>query len=123
MLTNEDLQNIRLIVVGAVAGLEERMDRLEERIDRLEERMDRLEERVDSNESYMHKKFALIENDVIPKLNALAESMDLYVTKEEFRKRMDYVDHRLEHLELIEHTVARHSMQLERHERLLRKVQ
>lgn len=81
MLTKEDLQNIK----DLFEEQNHHIDRLEQKMNsgfqRLDNRMDGMEQRQNNMENYMHDKFAVIENDLIPKVNTLYETTDLYVKR------------------------------------------
>ncbi len=147
MLTNEDLQNIKGLLKGMfkqqnqmleqrfneldsrMDGLDSRMDELDSRMDGLDSRMDGLEKcfygmegHIEGLETYMHRKFAMIENEVIPKINALYETTDLYVRRIECRKKNNDIEERLDYIEPLVVITQSHSEKLARHEMILKKL-
>lgn len=103
MLTQEDLQNIETIFDRRFNNLENRFDNLENRIDSFEnltnKKFDAIIERIDVLESETTKSFALLENDMLPKITALFDAHDLYVTKQEFRKYQETADSKLQYID------------------------
>lgn len=140
MLTQEDLQSIKGLLEtqsqqfeskferleqkmdSGFQRLEQRMDGLEQRMDGLEQRMDDMENRQDSMESYMHRKFALIENDLIPKVNALYEAADLYVKQMDCRKRNEEVESKLDYIAPLVEITQSNSRKLERYDTILKEL-
>lgn len=96
MLTQTDLQNIEAI-------FDKRFDNLENRIDNFEnltnKKFDAIIERIDELESETTKSFALLENDVLPKITALFDARELNVTREEFQEYQEEVNNKLQYID------------------------
>ena len=96
--------------------LEEHMDRLEEHMDRLEERMDRLEERMDRLENYVHEKFLLIENEMMPKIDAMYEALTTRVSHGECNERMESIEGKADAITPLLVAVKKNTAKLAEHE-------
>ena len=143
MLTQEDLQNIKDLfedqnhhidrleqkmdsgfwgLDNRMDGIEHRMDGMEHRMGGLEHRMDGMEQRQNNMENYMHDKFAVIENDLIPKVNTLYETTDLYVKRIEYRKQIAEIENKLDYVDPLVEIVQFHGEKLEQHETIIKKL-
>ncbi len=136
MLTQEDLQNIKDLfedqnhhidrleqkIDSGFWGLDNRMDGIEHRMDGMEHRMDGMEQRQNNIENYMHDKFAVIENDLIPKVNTLYETTDLYVKRIEYRKQIAEIENKLDYVDPLVEIVQFHGEKLEQHETIIKKL-
>lgn len=125
MVTKEDFCRLE----NRFDGLESRFDRLESQFDGLENRFDGLENRFDGLEhevhelrDYTHKKFILIEHEVIPKISALYEMTDSYVRQAECRKRREKADEKLDCIAPLKAVVKSHSEQLIKHDEVIDKL-
>lgn len=143
MLTQEDLQNIKDLfedqnhhidrleqkmhsgfwgLDNRMDGMEQRMDGIEQRMDGMEHRMGGIEQQQNNIENYMHDKFAVIENDLIPKVNTLYETTDLYVKRIECRKQIAEIENKLDYVEPLVEIVQFHGEKLEQHETIIKKL-
>lgn len=129
MLTQEDLQNIKDLFEDQnhhIDRLEQKMDSgfwgLDNRMDGIEQRMDGMEQRQNNMENYMHDKFAVIENDLIPKVNTLYETTDLYVKRIEYRKQIAEIENKLDYVDPLVEIVQFHGEKLEQHETIIKKL-
>lgn len=136
MLTQEDLQNIKDLfedqnhhidrleqkMHSGFWGLDNRMDGMEQRMDGMEHRMGGIEQQQNNIENYMHDKFAVIENDLIPKVNTLYETTDLYVKRIECRKQIAEIENKLDYVEPLVEIVQFHGEKLEQHETIIKKL-
>ena len=143
MLTQEDLQNIKDLfedqnhhidrleqkmhsgfrcLDNRMDGIEHRMDGMEHRMGGIEQRMDGMEQQQNNIENYMHDKFAVIENDLIPKVNTLYETTDLYVKRIECRKQIAEIENKLDYVEPLVEIVQFHGEKLEQHETIIKKL-
>ena len=103
--------------------LEEHMDRLEEHMDRLEERMDRLEERMDRLENYVHEKFLLIENEMMPKIDAMYEALTTRVSHGECNERMESIEGKADAITPLLVAVKKNTAKLAEHEERIKKLE
>ena len=103
--------------------LEEHMDRLEEHMDRLEERMDRLEERMDRLENYVHEKFLLIENEMMPKIDAMYEALTTRVSHGECNERMESIEGKADAITPLLVAVKKNTAKLAEHEERINKLE
>ncbi len=103
-------------------GIEQRMDGMEHRMGGMEHRMDGMEQRQNNMENYMHDKFAVIENDLIPKVNTLYETTDLYVKRIEYRKQIAEIENKLDYVDPLVEIVQFHGEKLEQHETIIKKL-
>ena len=103
-------------------GMEHRMGGIEQRMDGMEYRMDGIEQQQNNIENYMHDKFAVIENDLIPKVNTLYETTDLYVKRIECRKQIAEIENKLDYVEPLVEIVQFHGEKLEQHETIIKKL-
>lgn len=122
MLTQEDLQNIKDLFEDQNHHIERLEQKMNSGFQRLDNRMDGLEQRQNDMENYMHDKFAVIENDLIPKVNALYETTDLYVKRMEYRKQIAEIENKLDYVDPLVETVQSHSEKLEQHETIIKKL-
>lgn len=102
---------------------EERMDRLEERMDHFEERMERLEERMDRLENYVHEKFLLIENEMMPKINAMYEALTTRVSHGECNERMESIEGKADAITPLLVAVKKNTAKLAEHEERIKKLE
>ena len=119
--TKDDLKNFA--TKDDIARLESRMDRLEERMDRLEERMDRLEERMDRLENYVHEKFLLIENEMMPKIDAMYEALTTRVSHGECNERMESIEGKADAITPLLVAVKKNTAKLAEHEERIKKLE
>ena len=103
--------------------LEEHMDRIEEHMDRLEERMDRLEERMDRLENYVHEKFLLIENEMMPKIDAMYEALTTRVSHGECNERMESIEGKADAITPLLVAVKKNTAKLAEHEERIKKLE
>lgn len=75
--------------------------------------MDGLQQEMHELRDYSHKKFVLIENEVVPKISALYEMSDSYVKQ---------ADKNLDGFESLEVIVKIHSEQIAKHDEILDKL-
>lgn len=75
--------------------------------------MDGLQQEMHELRDYSHKKFVLIENEVVPKISALYEMSDSYVKQ---------ADKKLDGFESLEVIVKIHSEQIAKHDEILDKL-
>ncbi len=122
MLTQEDLQNIKDLFEDQNHHIERLEQKMNSGFQRLDNRMDGLEQRQNDMENYMHDKFAVIENDLIPKVNALYETTDLYVKRMEYRKQIAEIENKLDYVAPLVETVQSHGEKLEQHETIIKKL-
>ena len=127
-VTKEDLKN--LATKDDIARLEERMDRLEERMDRLEDRMDKLEDhmdkledRIDRLEGYVHEEFLLIENEMMPKINAMYEALTTRVSHVECNDRMEVIEGKTDAITPLLITVKKNTTKLREHEERIKSLE
>ena len=123
--------------------LEERMTKLEERVTKLEERVTKLEERVTKLETqfgklemyyleldrnlralsdYTYKKFALIENDMYPKISALFDARDLCVQRSDCQRMNEDIERKLTYVKPLVRKVKEHGRKLDEHDTILKKL-
>ncbi len=88
----------------------------------LENRVDDLQQDIHELRDYSHKKFVLIENEVVPKISALFEMSDSYVKQEKCFKRREQVDKKLNSLESLEVIAKIHGEQIGKHDEILDKL-
>lgn len=112
--TKDDLKNFA--TKDDIARLESRMDRLEERMDRLEERMDRLE-------NYVHEKFLLIENEMMPKIDAMYEALTTRVSHGECNERMESIEGKADAITPLLVAVKKNTAKLAEHEERIKKLE
>lgn len=128
MLTKKDLEGIKELIDEQMSDMKEHMVtkedfcRLENRFDGLESRFDGLEQEVHELSDYTHKKFILIENEVIPKISALYEMTDSCIKQTECRKRREKIDEKLDCIAPLKAVVKSHSEQLVKHDEMLDKL-
>lgn len=119
--TKDDLKNFA--TKDDIARLESRMDRLEERMDHFEERMDCFEERMDSLENYVHEKFLLIENEMMPKINAMYEALTTRVSHGECNERMESIEGKADAITPLLVAVKKNTAKLAEHEERIKKLE
>ena len=119
--TKDDLKNFA--TKDDIARLESRMDCLEEHMDRLEERMDRLEERMDRLENYVHEKFLLIENEMMPKIDAMYEALTTRVSHGECNERMESIEGKADAITPLLVAVKKNTAKLAEHEERIKKLE
>ncbi len=112
--TKDDLKNFA--TKDDIARLESRMDRLEERMDRLEECMDRLE-------NYVHEKFLLIENEMMPKIDAMYEALTTRVSHGECNERMESIEGKADAITPLLVAVKKNTAKLAEHEERIKKLE
>lgn len=112
--TKDDLKNFA--TKDDIARLESRMDRLEEHMDRLEERMDRLE-------NYVHEKFLLIENEMMPKIDAMYEALTTRVSHGECNERMESIEGKADAITPLLVAVKKNTAKLAEHEERIKKLE
>ncbi len=128
MLTKEDLACIKELMNEQMSDMKQHMVtkedfcRLENRFDGLENRFGGLEHEVHELRDYTHKKFILIENEVIPKISSLYEMTDSYVRQAECRKQREKADEKLDCITPLKAVVKSHSEQLIKHDEMLGKL-
>lgn len=132
MLTKEDLTAIKEIVDERISKVEERMstkkdladvqERMDARMDEMEEKMTDMRKDISELRDSSHKKFILIENEVIPKISALYETTDLYVKEMECWKRREKADEKMDSIEPLKVMVKSHSDRLAKHDEMLEKI-
>ena len=139
MLTKEDLANIKGLmddqvsgIKGEITGLKGEMAGMKEEITEikanmvtkkefkdLENRVDDLQQEMHELRDYSHKKFVLIENEVVPKISALYEMSDSYVRKTECSRQREQADKKFNSIESLEVIAKIHSEQLAKHDEIL----
>lgn len=112
--TKDDLKNFA--TKDDIARLESRMDRLEERMDCLEERMDRLE-------NYVHEKFLIIENEMMPKIDAMYEALTTRVSHGECNERMESIEGKADAITPLLVAVKKNTAKLAEHEERIKKLE
>lgn len=108
MLTQEDLENIKVL-----------LDRQQERI---EERLDRVESDLKALSSYTHKKFAWVENDMMLKITALFDGRELCVQHVECRRQNEEIQRKLAYIDPLVQKVREHGERLEYQDEILKKL-
>ncbi|MCM1158067.1 MAG: hypothetical protein NC300_05240 [Bacteroidales bacterium] len=88
----------------------------------LEKRVDALEGRFDNLEKYVHRKFALIENSVEPKISSLYEMTDFYVKQMECRAQREKIEEKLDSIAPLRVIAKTHCEQLSKHEEMLNRL-
>lgn len=83
----------------------------------------RLDNRIDGIEKYMHDKFLLMENDMMPKIDAMYEALTTRVSHEECDKRMKGIEEKTDAIDPIMLTVENHSAKIFEHEERLEKLE
>lgn len=121
MLTKEDLACIKELMGEQMSDMKQHMVTKED-FCRLENRFDGLEHEVHELRDYTHKKFILIEHEVIPKISALYEMTDSYVRQAECRKRREKADEKLDCIAPLKAVVKSHSEQLIKHDEVIDKL-
>ena len=126
--TKDDLKNLAtkddiVRLERRIDCLENRIDKLEERMDKLEERMDRLEERMDKLEGYVREKFLLIENVMMPKIDAMYEALTTRVSHGECDERMGQIEDKADAITPLLIAVRKNTEKLSEHEERLKKLE
>lgn len=106
---------------GDITGIRETMVTKKE-FNCLESRIDGLEHEVYKLRDYSHRKFVLIENEVVPKITALYEMSDSYVKQAECLKSREKANAKLDCLDPLKVVVKSHSEQLAKHNEILDKL-
>lgn len=106
-VTKEDLKN--LATKDDIARLEDRMDKLEDRIDRLE--------------GYVHEEFLLIENEMMPKINAMYEALTTRVSHVECNDRMEVIEGKTDAITPLLITVKKNTTKLREHEERIKSLE
>lgn len=92
-------------------------------IARLESRMDRLEERMDRLENYVHEKFLLIENEMMPKIDAMYEALTTRVSHGECNERMESIEGKADAITPLLVAVKKNTAKLAEHEERIKKLE
>lgn len=121
LVTRDDLKN--LATKDDIIRIEARMEQMEVRIEQLEARMEQMEARMEQIEKYVHEKFLLIENEMVPKINAMYEALTTRVSHEECNERMGLIEGRADAITPLLLTVKKNTSLLEEHEGRIRKLE
>ena len=89
----------------------------------LESRMDRLEERMDRLENYVHEKFLLIENEMMPKIDAMYEALTTRVSHGECNERMESIEGKADAITPLLVAVKKNTAKLAEHEERIKKLE
>ncbi len=103
--------------------LEDRMDKLEDHMDKLEDHMDKLEDRIDRLEGYVHEEFLLIENEMMPKINAMYEALTTRVSHVECNDRMEVIEGKTDAITPLLITVKKNTTKLREHEERIKSLE
>ena len=125
MATKEDIAN--MATKEDIAEIREEMNEMKEDISETIEEMKgdihNLRKDVTRMETYMHRKFTMIETDLIPKVNTLFEMADRYVTHDECRNERGIISKDLNCITPMMSVVQSHSETLENHDERIKHIE
>lgn len=91
---------------GHMAKLDGRMDKLDSRMDKLDSRMDKLDSRMDKLEERQTKAEVVLENVIVPRLDALAEGQKNLLETLAPKSRVETLEEEISILRMAVRTLA-----------------
>ena len=119
MATKEDIAEIKeemCEMKGDISGIKEEMNEMKGDIHSLRKDVTRME-------TYMHRKFTMIETDLMPKVNTLFEMADRYVTHDECQIQRGIISKDLNCISPMMTVVQSHSETLDKHDERIKHIE